>query len=489
MTLPSQLFSVEQVRAMDRYAIDDIGIPGIELMQRAGQFAFDVLMQGWPEALSIAVFCGAGNNGGDGYVIAHLALQKGLSVKLVALAEIDRLKGDALTAARQYLDAGGVINSIETCDWQDCDVLVDSLLGTGLDRDVGGAYRPVIEAINNSQIPVLAVDIPSGLHGDRGCVMGVAVRAQHTTTFIGMKQGLMTGDAADYCGAIHYHSLGVPDSVLHLNQPSAWCYVPPSPLLPARSATAHKGHFGHVLLIGGETGYSGAIRLAAQAALRCGAGLVSVATRVSHAGLVSLAQAEIMSHGIESTDELQQLLEKATVVVIGPGLGQSDWAEQHLDSVFNTDLPLVIDADALNLLSASSRVLHKRCVMTPHPGEAGRLLKTTGRAVQSDRYASVRQLQNTYHGVVVLKGAGTLVDDGELITVNSSGNPGMASGGMGDVLSGVIGGLLAQGLDAATAARCGVWLHGAAADYAARQGQRGLLAGDLLGFLRELVNQ
>lgn len=489
MTLPNQLFSVEQVRSMDRYVIDKIGIPGIELMQRAGQFAFDFLMQTWPDTKSVGVFCGAGNNGGDGYVIARLALLQGLSVKLIALAEVDRLKGDALTAASQYLEAGGVINSAESCHWQDCEVLIDSLLGTGLDREVGGAYRPVIEAINNSQLPVLAVDIPSGLHGDRGCVMAVAARAEHTVTFIGLKQGLSTGDAADYCGMIHYDTLGVPDSVLHQHQPSALYYVPPSPLLPARAATAHKGHFGHVLLIGGDAGYSGAIRLAAQAALRCGAGLVSVATRPVHAGLVSLAQAEIMAHDVESATDLEHLLEKATVVVIGPGLGQSDWAKQHLETVLNTDLPLVIDADALNLLANTQKKLHERCVMTPHPGEAARLLQTTSRVIQSDRFDSIRQLQNNYNSTVVLKGAGTLVDDGQLITVNTNGNPGMASGGMGDVLSGVIAGLLAQGMDTAAAARCGVWLHGAAADHAAQQGQRGLLAGDLLPFIRELVNQ
>ena len=473
---------------MDRYAIDVVGIPGIELMQRAGQCAFDLIIQTWPDARSIGVFCGAGNNGGDGYVIARLALQYGLVVKLVALTTVEHLKGDALTAAKHYIDAGGVVGQFDDQSWQACDVLVDSLLGTGLDRDVGGDYKPVIEAINVSQIPMLAVDIPSGLHADRGCVMGVAVQAQQTATFIGLKQGLFTGMAADYCGNIHYYSLDVPDSVLNLEQPSALRFETRTPVLAVRKPTAHKGHFGHVLLIGGELGYSGAIRLAAQAAVRCGAGLVSIATRADHAAWLSLMQPEIMSHGVETVEQLRQLLDKATVVVIGPGLGLSDWARKLLDAVLAADLPMVIDADGLNLLAEKPEENRNNCVITPHPGEAARLLNTTNQAIQNDRFTAVKQLQANFAGAVVLKGAGTLVYDGVMVTINTTGNPGMATGGMGDVLSGIIAGLIAQGQNLADAARNGAWLHGAAADCAAESGQRGMLASDLLVFIRQLVN-
>jgi NAD(P)H-hydrate epimerase len=474
---------------MDRYAIDVIGIAGIELMTRAGQCAFNLLTHVWPEAQCINVFCGAGNNGGDGYVIARLALQHGLSVNLVALAAIDRLQGDALTAARHYLQAGGAITSFDALNWPDCDVVVDSLLGTGLDREVGGNYKPVIETINDNQLPVLAVDIPSGLHADSGRVLGVAVQADQTATFIGLKQGLLTGQAADYCGQVNYYSLEVPESVLALEKPSALRFVAPSPLLPARKSSAHKGHFGHVLLIGGESGYSGAIRLAAQAAARCGAGLISIATRNIHAALLTLTQPEIMSHGVESAEQLQPLLDRATIVVIGPGLGQSEWAKQLLEAVLASDLPAVIDADALNLLALNSGVQRNNCIFTPHPGEAARLLHCSNQAIQSDRFSAIRQLHTIYGGIVVLKGAGSLVDDGQIITVNSSGNPGMASGGMGDVLSGVIAALIAQGQGLAGATRIGVWLHGAAADVAAQAGHRGLLASDLLPQIRKLVNQ
>ncbi len=489
MTLPVQLYTVNQVRAMDQYAINVVGIAGIELMERAGQCAFNLLLKVWPHARQIAVFCGSGNNGGDGYVIARLAMQQGIDVKLIALSAIENLTGDALTAARGYLDAGGVFSQRHDQSWLDCDVVVDSLLGTGLDRQVGGGYKPVIEAMNASQIPVLAVDIPSGLHAERGCVMGVAVQAQQTATFIGLKQGLFTGQATDYCGDIHYYSLDVPDAVLQLEQPSALCFEPQLPLLPARKPNTHKGHFGHVLLIGGEIGYSGAIRLAAQAALRSGAGLVSIATREHHAAWLSMAQPEIMSHAVESAEQLQSLLNKATLVVIGPGLGKSEWARQLLDAVLETELPIVIDADGLNL-AAECRFTHRdNCVFTPHPGEAGRLLNMSSHAVQNDRFDAIKQLQANYAGTVVLKGAGTLVYDGVVITVNKSGNPGMATGGMGDVLSGIIAGLMAQGQGLADAARNGVWLHGIAADLAAESGQRGLLASDLFPFMRKLVNQ
>jgi NAD(P)H-hydrate epimerase len=487
--LPLQLHTVDQVRAMDRHVIDVIGIPGIELMHRAGQCAFAQLLQVWPDVLCISVFCGAGNNGGDGYVIAGLALEHGLKVNLLALEDIDVLQADALTTARDFLQAGGIISKFGEHDWQDCDVVVDCLLGTGLSRDVDGAYKSMIEAINASQLPVLAVDIPSGLHADSGRVLGVAVQADQTATFIGLKQGLLTGQAADYCGKIQYYSLDVPEPVLQLEPPSAQRFVPPSPLLAARKLSAHKGGFGHVLLIGGESGFSGAICLAAQAAARCGAGLISVATRQAHAALLTIAQPEIMAHGVESIEQLLPLLNKATVVVIGPGLGQSAWAKQLLETVMQSGLPTVIDADALNLLALNSLGRLDQCVLTPHPGEAARLLQNSSQTIQNDRFAAIKQLYQDYGCTVLLKGAGTLVYDGQLITVNTTGNPGMASGGMGDVLSGVIAGLIAQGEDLASATRNAVWVHGEAADRAGHAGQRGLLASDLFAHIRRLVNQ
>jgi len=251
---------------------------------------------------------------------------------------------------------------------------------------------------------------------------------------------------------------------------------------------SHKGHFGHVLIIGGDEGYLGAARMAAEAAARIGAGLVSIATRSSHACLLNMVRPEIMSHGVETLDELMPLIKSATVIAIGPGLGQSEWAKLLLARVLELELPLVIDADALNLLAEEVQS-STNWVLTPHPGEAARLLKAETKTIQSDRFKSVRMLHEKYHGPVVLKGCGTLIADinGDIF-VCDAGNPGMSSGGMGDVLTGVIAGLIAQGVDINHATKLGVCLHANAADRAASAGERGMMALDVMPHLRNLVN-
>ena len=485
--LPSALYRAEQVRVMDRFAIDTLGIPGIDLMERAGEAAFRILRAQWPGAQRLAVVCGAGNNGGDGYVVARLAREAGLDVRVFALAPIERLRGDALTACRSWQAAGGAILEYGGDEFEEFDLVVDALLGTGLDRPVSGRYAAVIEAANRFYGPVLALDIPSGLHADTGCRLGSAVEADRTVTFIGLKQGLFTGEGPDCCGTISFSSLGVPPEVPSSQQPSALLSTRPEAVFAPRRRSAHKGHFGHVLVIGGDAGFSGAVRLAAEAAARVGAGLVSVATRAAHAALINLTRPEIMSHGIETAKDLGALLRRASVVAVGPGLGQSPWAIQLFEAACEYDLPMVVDADALNLL-AKMPVCRNNWILTPHPGEAARLLETSVADIQRDRFAAVKALAARYGGVCVLKGAGSLIDDGAVTTVNTTGNPGMASGGMGDVLSGVVAGLIAQGLDPAPAARAAVALHGAAADRAATAGERGMLAGDLMQHLRALVN-
>ena len=486
--LPSALYRADQVRAMDRFAIDTLGIPGIDLMQRAGEAAFRILRTQWPGAQRLAVVCGAGNNGGDGYVVARLARDAGLDVRVCSLAPIERLRGDALTACRSYQASGGAILEYGGDGFEEFDLVVDALLGTGLDRRVSGQYAAAIEAVNRFHGPVLALDIPSGLHADTGCRLGGAVEADWTVTFIGLKQGLFTGDGPECCGTITFSSLGVPPEVQSSQQPSALLSTLPGPVFAPRCRSAHKGHFGHVLVIGGDAGFSGAVRLAAEAAARVGAGLVSVATRAAHAAFINLTQPEIMSHGIETAKNLDALRRRASVVAVGPGLGQSPWAVELFAAACQCDLPMVVDADALNLL-ANMPASRQNWVLTPHPGEAARLLQTSVAEIQRNRFAAVKALQDRYGGVCVLKGAGSLIYDGEAITVNMTGNPGMASGGMGDVLSGVAAGLIAQGLGPADAARMAVALHGAAADRAATDGERGMLAGDLMPHLRALVNR
>ena len=414
----------------------------------------------------IAVFCGAGNNAGDGYIVARLAFEAGLKVNVYSLSDPANLKGDALTAYQHYIEVKGSVIPFHAEQVIDADVIVDALLGTGLDRPVTGLYALAIQAINKSPAPVVAVDNPSGLNADTGNVMGCAVKADCTVTLIGLKQGLFTGHAADYCGEISYASLAVPDVVFQAVSSSAFRVfkIP----LPRRDRCAHKGNYGHVLIVGGDCGYSGAARLAGEAALRVGAGLVSVATRIEHAGLMNLSRPELMCHGVETAGQLAVLLEKASVVVIGPGLGQSDWAKELFVATIKAQKPLIIDADGLNLL-AHSPVTNSDWILTPHPGEASRLLSCSTAEIQRDRFAAVSAIQAKYGSIVVLKGAGTLIASEAEIAVSTTGNPGMASGGMGDVLAGVIAGLLAQGLPLKNAAQQGVYLHGLAADLAAEK--------------------
>ncbi len=485
--LPIKLYRAAQVRELDRIAIQECGIPGFDLMCRAGLAVFQCMKDQWPDVQAVAVFCGGGNNAGDGYIVARLALEAGLQVAVYAVSDPEKLQADALTAYRHYAQLNGQVIAFQAAmPFIEADVIVDALLGTGLDRQVTGLYAEAIELINNSQKPVIAVDIPSGLNADTGRVMAHAVQAGCTVSFIGLKQGLFTGQAADYCGEIHYASLAVPEAVFQAVRSSVYRVIKTQ--WPRRRRCAHKGSYGHVLIIGGEQGTSGAARMAAEAALRVGAGLVSVATRPEHAGLMNLSRPELMCHGVETAEQLTLLLAKASVIVVGPGLGQSGWAKALFAAAITAQKPVLIDADGLNLL-AQAPAVNPGWILTPHPGEAARLLHCASGQIEQDRFAAVFALQAQYGGTVVLKGAGTLIASEGEIAVSGTGNPGMATGGMGDVLSGVIAGLLAQGLSLPQAAQQGVYIHGLAADTAAeKSGERGLLASDLMPYLRQWVN-
>lgn len=485
------LYTAAGVRELDRQAIEVEGVPGLELMERAGRTAWNHLIDAWPGAGDIAVVCGAGNNAGDGYVLARLALEQGWRVSLLALADPGDLRGDARAAAEKYLAARGRVSPFAGAAFAGAGVIVDALLGTGLDREVTGPYRAAIEAMNDAKTPVLSIDIPSGLEADTGRVLGAAVRAAVTVTFIGRKQGLYTGDAADYRGNTGFADLDVPSAVYQRVRPSAHLVDPGSylHLLSRRARTAHKGHYGHVLVVGGDYGYAGAARMAAEAAARCGAGLVSIATRPEHAVTIPTGRPELMAAGIQGADGLSPLLERASVIALGPGLAQSGWSRSLFGRILETRLPLVVDADGLNLL-AQDPVRRDNWVLTPHPGEAARLLDTSVAEIQGNRFAAAAALQEKYGGSILLKGSGTLVmDDTGNTAVCAGGNPGMASGGMGDVLTGLVAGLIAQGLAAGDAAGLAACVHGAAADrLAAEYGERGLLATDLLPVIRRLLN-
>ncbi len=506
--LPRSLYRAEQVRQLDALAIDKYDIPAFKLMQAAGAATFDEILEAWPQVQQLVIFTGAGNNAGDGFVIAALAQSAGLQVQLIELAERSKFTGAAAQALQQAAD----MNIATTVFAEQTDILpassqttviVDALLGTGLDRTVQGAYAAAIAAMNASDWPVVAVDIPSGLNADTGALMGCAVQAELTVTFIAMKIGLLTGAAGDVIGRLVFASLDIPEQVYRTDSA-------PTPVatrldinsvgeyLPTRRRTAHKGDHGHVVLLGGDQQLGGAIIMAAEAAARAGAGLVSVITRSCHRPALLARRPEVMVLGTEDDNfSAEALLAKASVIVIGPGLGRSGWSRDMLQLALGSqrkhDTPLVVDADGLQLLAerrdAGANKIRNNWILTPHPGEAGELLGIKSSAVQADRVTAVQQLVAQWGGSCLLKGYGSLIADSENLYLSTEGNPGMGSGGMGDVLAGLIAGLVAQGLPLTRALNCAVCVHGEAADLAAsRDGQRGLLASDLFPFIRQLLN-
>lgn len=505
---PQAVYTGSQARELDRLAIDEAGVDGFALMSQAGRAAFQALKQHWPEVSQLHIFCGTGNNGGDGFILAALARAEGYSVRLGVLGQTDKINGDAAKALQQARLAGVDVETAESLrsaiqSASSDSLIVDALLGTGLNRNLRDAALDLIGAINESPLPVFAIDVPSGLDADTGVMLPEAVRAELTITFIAMKCGLLTASGVDCVGKLLLSPLSVPASVFTRLPPV--CYrLDLSTLLaalPPRLPSTHKGHAGHVLIVGGDTGMGGAALLAASAAARCGAGLTSCATRPEHAAAVMSSRPEIMSRGVAHGDALDAMIERSTVIAIGPGLGRDAWGRELFGRVMQRcgQRPLVIDADGLSLLKQwlaehKSLPVQGPVVITPHPGEAAMLLDCSSADVQADRFAAGQQLLESVpvEGAVavVLKGAGSLVfASGDLPGLSSYGNPGMASGGMGDVLTGVVAALLAQGLSPGEAARLAVCLHGAAADLAASEGQRGLLAADLLPALRQLLNE
>jgi ADP-dependent NAD(P)H-hydrate dehydratase / NAD(P)H-hydrate epimerase len=489
-SLPLPVHTAAQVRALDRHAIDDLRIASYVLMTRAGEAALTTLRRCWPSTQRVVVVCGPGNNAGDGYVLARLAREQRIDATAIALMGPDRLQGDARRAYEDFSSAGGV-----TLPWTDdclngADAIVDAIFGIGLSRPIDERTADVIRTMNDNPAHVLALDIPSGLHADTGEVLGVAVNAERTVTFLGLKLGFYLGEGPNHTGIVTFDDLEVPAdarasvaaAAMRIDENAL------SQLLPRRRRTTHKGQQGSVVIVGGGIGMAGAARLAGEAALRAGAGLVTVATRTENVAAISSGRPELMCRGVERTEDLVALIERADVLAIGPGLGQDSWASSMFDAVLASDMPVVIDADALNLLSRSPRT-GSRWILTPHPGEAGRLLGKSTAEIQSDRLSSAREIAARYGGTVVLKGAGTLVVASDsLPSICDHGNPGMASPGMGDVLTGVIAGIAAQTSDLPGAARAGVLVHAMAGDMAARRGERGLLATDLFTYLPICVN-
>ncbi|NVJ51329.1 MAG: NAD(P)H-hydrate dehydratase [Gammaproteobacteria bacterium] len=502
------LYSAAQVRQLEQlYARFHDGSTYI-LMERAGAATYYEMRERWPEHNKVVVLCGKGNNGGDGFVVARLAVQAGLTVQVLLMPGAEKPEGDAERAYLR-LTALGITplpwsaENFASATAESGSIIIDALLGTGAVGAPRAEYALAVRAINQCEQPVIAVDIPSGLMADTGAVEGLAVHADLTVTFVAYKRGLFTGLASDYCGEIVLNDLKCGQGVFALIHPNAhrYRYQQGTSWLTPRRRTSHKGFFGHSLVLGGAPGFAGAARLCAEAAARTGSGLVSLLTHAQHAESIAAQRPEIMCHGVHdsiSKDSYRSLMQAITAIAIGPGLSQLKWGsnlvalvEDFLAAQDHHSIPSVWDADALNLLAKNPRKNDNR-ILTPHPGEAARLLGSSIGQVQADRFAAIEQLQQRYGGVIVLKGSGTLVANHEQIDVINVGNPGMASGGMGDVLTGIIVGLLAQQVPLYEAARLAVAIHGEAAEAAVQwQGQRierGLLAADLFPHIRQLVN-
>lgn len=526
MSIPA--VTADEMREMDRATIEDIGVPGVVLMERAGLGVFSRIAEradaGGGEltrlvrretvaGLRAAVLSGAGNNGGDGYVVARHLHLAGARVTLFLLAPEERIRGDARVnyevARRLGIPCEPVLDDEAAAALgprlaeQDC--LVDALLGTGLSSEVRGRYRAVIEAINAAETWTVAVDLPSGLAADTGQPLGVAVRADATVTFGCPKRGLVGYPGVAWCGDLTVVDIGIPASVV--SQVGPQCHVleerDVAPLLPRRPVGGHKGTFGHVLCVAGSVGKTGAAVLAARGAARVGAGLVTVAAPEDALPAIMAHTVEPMgaSYRVEPGDptdavaRLSELSQGKSAILVGPGIPtDSTMLEVLRDFLADRTVPVVLDADALNLLAQAPRYLKEASapiLITPHPGEMARLLTTDVRSVQADRVATARDAAARFGVLVGLKGARTVIANpaGEIF-LNPTGNPGMGSGGMGDVLSGILAGLLAQGVPPEAALRLGVFLHGAAGDRAAaRLGQHGLLAGDLLSEVPGLLGE
>jgi hydroxyethylthiazole kinase-like uncharacterized protein yjeF len=502
--LPDKLYSVGSVVQLEQTAINQFGIAAYELMKRAGEAVFNVVKTKYPHSKNILVLCGAGNNAGDGYVVARLVKQAGLNVRVISLIDPETLKNEALLAYQDWLTVGEN-DKTDLSVIDDAEVIIDALLGTGLTRDVSSLWSEWIIRVNEAGKTVVSVDIPSGLFANTGVIAGVAIRADITVCFIGLKQGMFTAQAKDVCGEIRFDNLALPDEVYSRVEADARLINSIDySLLPKRKASSHKGCFGHVLIVGGNEGMPGAVILAAKAALRTGAGLVTVLTVSKHIEAVSSAVPEAMlktfdinSKDTASLDDLFNMafVSDVTHIAIGMGLGQDDWSLELLKHCIQLNKPMLIDADALTLISKHSFKISSPLVITPHPGEAGRLLSKTANftssEVQENRFRAIRELHKLFDSsescTVILKGSGTLIFDGQTIKICSSGNAAMAAPGMGDVLSGIVIALMAQDIEIAGAAELAVCLHASAADLLMGDKTRGLLASDVINALPQIL--
>jgi hydroxyethylthiazole kinase-like uncharacterized protein yjeF len=501
--------TAEQMQELDRKAIEAYRIPGIVLMENAGRGATEVISNTFPDLqkMKIAIVAGKGNNGGDGFVIARYLLNRRISVKVYLLADSKGLRGDAETNFQIFQRMKGEVISVPSSkDYQKVkkelekfDLLIDAIFGTGLDAEVRGYYREVIDHLNTLQKPIVAIDIPSGLDANTGKPFGTAVRASLTITFGLPKIGHVISPGLDYVGKLKLVDIGLPKKLVeeeriqtHLlenDEIRGWLSTP-------RRPDTHKGDYGHLLVIAGSVGKTGAAAMACEAALRIGAGLVTLAIPKSLNAIMEVKLTEVMTEPLPETPKqtlslrafssILRLCENKKAVIIGPGIGTFKETQSLILKLIKTlNLPIILDADGLTALATQPKTLpttNRSLILTPHPGEMAKLIRSTPKDVQEDRISISRNFAQSHHVHLVLKGHRSLIatPKGEVF-INPTGNPGMASGGTGDVLTGMIGGLICQGFDILPSLQMAVYLHGLAGDEMAQElGEKSLIARDII---------
>ncbi|PKM80179.1 MAG: bifunctional ADP-dependent NAD(P)H-hydrate dehydratase/NAD(P)H-hydrate epimerase [Firmicutes bacterium HGW-Firmicutes-14] len=505
------LLRAEEMQNLDRTAIKDLGIPGVVLMENAGLQVMKGILEvlGEVRGKTVTIFAGKGNNGGDGFVVARHLLNAGAEVKVMLFADLVDIAGDAKVNLNILQSMGykvyPIINpnslNIVKLAMVYSDLIVDAIFGTGFKGAVSGHVGNVIEIINSSGKPVVSVDIPSGLEANTGAVHGPCIKANRTITFAYAKLGLLIGHGPEYAGELTVADISIPPDLIRSMGINRFLITSSlvREIMPVRKPDGHKGTYGRILVVGGSDGMSGAAAMAATAALKAGAGLVTLAVPASLHDLMEVKLTEIMTKPLPETEEtgisrdalpyVRGILERMDVLAVGPGMSTGESTFEFVRQlVAGLEKPAVIDADGLNALAGNVDVLKSSGVspvLTPHPGEMARLMGIKTEEVQNNRVETASEAAKNWNAVVVLKGHRTVVaDPGGAIYINPTGNPGMASGGTGDVLTGIIAGLLGQRLSPLEAAVAGVYFHGLSGDLAAAQkGMISLVAGDLLDYL------
>ena len=493
--LSKKIFSTQKISLIERSAIIEKKGNDLSLMKKAARFSWNEIRKKYPSSKKWLILCGIGNNAGDGMMLASIALKSNVDVTICyffpdkifngCAAEIH---GELESLASQ--NTFKIIHHFNESILNDADLIIDAIFGIGINRPIDNLTKSKINLINNQDSPIVSLDIPSGVHPDSGQIMGAAIKATMTITFISHKLCFYLGEGKNLSGVIKCSHLNI--SQRHFSRVTEDMKIinesyTQNKLLRRKSDT-HKGDYGHVLIVGGGPGMHGAALLSGESSLRGGAGKVTIFMHESHRSLINKARPELMLIFSNEGINIESILSKVDVVAIGPGLGLDDWARSVFKHVIKSNKPLVVDADALNILSEKN-FKREDWVLTPHPGEAAKLLSKSSVEIQENRFLSLDKLKDNYGGTIVLKGNNTLIGNKDYVTnICTQGNPGMASAGMGDVLTGLIAAMMSQGYSQFEAASVGVEAHARAGDIAARRGERGLIAGDVINEIRGCVN-